>query len=153
MNGWSWIMLHNFLNPLKQATVSLSGPPGSIPLATVFCSVQCTLFCPNFWGKNKDVHYTWQNIASDPRPSTSNNQPTLTAWLCLGISKPRKCSSHLRLFYSSCSGDQAKHKWGLTSAWATQEIARTAHPVDSYRPCWSTTILSLHSWSSMESGG
>ena len=27
--------------------------------ATIFCHAQCALFCPNFWGKNKDVHYTW----------------------------------------------------------------------------------------------
>ena len=27
VNGWSWLMLHNFLNPLKQATVSISPLP------------------------------------------------------------------------------------------------------------------------------
>ena len=26
MNGWSWLMLHNFLNPLKQTTAGLSEP-------------------------------------------------------------------------------------------------------------------------------
>ena len=26
MKGWSWLLLHNFLNPLKQATASLSEP-------------------------------------------------------------------------------------------------------------------------------
>ena len=26
MNGWSWLMLHNFLNPIKQATAGFSEP-------------------------------------------------------------------------------------------------------------------------------
>ena len=26
---------------------------------TTFCHIQCALFCQNFWGKNKDAHYTW----------------------------------------------------------------------------------------------
>ena len=29
MNGWSWLMLYNFLNPLKQATSGLSHKPGT----------------------------------------------------------------------------------------------------------------------------
>ena len=33
MNGWSWLMLHNFLKPLKQATASLGEPQPPIPLA------------------------------------------------------------------------------------------------------------------------
>ena len=32
-NGWSWLMLHNFLNPLKQATANLSEPAAPVPLA------------------------------------------------------------------------------------------------------------------------
>ena len=26
MNDWSWLILHNFLNPIKQATAGLSEP-------------------------------------------------------------------------------------------------------------------------------
>ena len=33
MNGWSWLMLHNFLNLLKQATSGLSELPAPMPLA------------------------------------------------------------------------------------------------------------------------
>ena len=33
MNGWSWLMLHNFLNHLKQATASLREPPAPVLLA------------------------------------------------------------------------------------------------------------------------
>ena len=35
-----------------------------------------------------------------PRPSTSSSQLRFTAWLHLGISKPSRSSSHLRLLYS-----------------------------------------------------
>ena len=37
-----------------------------------------------------------------PRPGISSSQPRFTAWLHLGIPKPRTCSSHLRLLYSLC---------------------------------------------------
>ena len=37
-----------------------------------------------------------------PRPGTSSSQPRFTIWLCLGISKPSRSSSHLRLLYGSC---------------------------------------------------
>ena len=47
----------------------------------------------------------------------------------------------------------AKHRWGLTVAYTTQETPRPAHPVDSYRPQWSTTTLPLHSWASTEGRG
>ena len=33
MNGWSWLMLHNFLNPLNQARAGLSKLPDPIPIA------------------------------------------------------------------------------------------------------------------------
>ena len=33
MNGWSWLWLHNFLNPLKQAIAALSELPAPMPLA------------------------------------------------------------------------------------------------------------------------
>ena len=36
-----------------------------------------------------------------PRPSASSSQPRFIAWLHLGISKPSKSSSHLRLLYTS----------------------------------------------------
>ena len=71
MNGWSWLMLLNFLNPFKQATVSPGEPP-----ALYF-------------------------LLSDPRHSTRNSQLRFTAWLLLGISKPSTSNSHLRLLYSS----------------------------------------------------
>ena len=54
-------MLQNFLNPVKQATASLSEPQAGI----------------------------------------RGSQSRLTAWLCLGISKPSITSSHLRLLYNS----------------------------------------------------
>ena len=66
-------MLHNFLNPLKQAIASLSNPQ---LLNLLLCG---------------------------PRPGTSSNQPRITAWLLPGISKPSTSSSHLRLLYNSCS--------------------------------------------------
>ena len=56
---------------------------------------------------------------------------------------------------SDCFLDQARwpqteYKWGLTLACTTRETPGPAHSVDSYRPCRSTTTLSLHSWSSTE---
>ena len=72
MNGWSWLMLHNFLNPIKEAIASISK------------SLAATL------------------LAKGPRPSTSSSQPRFTAWLHLGISKPSTSTDHLRLIYSSC---------------------------------------------------
>ena len=72
MSRWSWHMLHNFLNPLKQATASLSGP--------------------------QPPHL----LLGGPKCGTSSSQPRFTVWLCLGISKPCTSSSHLRLLYNSC---------------------------------------------------
>ena len=66
-------MFHNFLNPIKHATASLSELPATVPLAK------------------------W------PRPSTSFSQPIFMAGLCLGSSKPSTSSNHLRLLYSSGS--------------------------------------------------
>ena len=71
MNGWSWLMLHNFLNHLRQATTSLSDPPAPVPFAK------------------------W------PQPDTSSNQPRFMAWLCLGISNTSTSSSQLKLLCSS----------------------------------------------------
>ena len=72
MNGWSWFILHNFLNLLKQATRSLSKSPLSPHLVP---------------------------LAKGPRLGTSSSQPKFTAWLRLGISMPNLSSSHLRLLY------------------------------------------------------
>ena len=78
---------------------------------------------------------------SSSRPDTSSSQLWITIWLCLGTSKPSTSSSHLRLLCSSCSvvlgrtqvvADPERHYPGNPEP---------AHPVDSYRPCWSTTIL------------
>ena len=63
-------MLHNFLNPFSQATPSLRKPVAPVPLAK------------------------WSRL------STSRSQPTFTAWLPLGISRPPS-SSHIRLLYFS----------------------------------------------------
>ena len=71
MNGLSWLMLHIFLNPVKQATASIREPQ---PLYV---------------------------LLSGSRPTTSSSQPRFTAWLYLGISKPSTSSNHLRLLYSS----------------------------------------------------
>ena len=98
MNGWSWLMLHNFLNLLKQATASLSELPALYLLL------------------------------SGPRPGTSCSQTNFTAWLHLGISKPSTNSSHLRLLYSSGRMPQAKHKWGLTLSCTTWGNPRTNKP-------------------------
>ena len=70
MNGWSWLMLHNFLNPLKYEIAGLCEPSAPPYL-----------------------------LLSGPRPSTSSSQPRFTGWLYLGISKPSTSSSHLRLLY------------------------------------------------------
>ena len=71
INGWYWLMLHNFLNPIKQATARLSEPS------------------PLYF------------LLSSCRVGTLSNQPRFTAWLHLGISKPGTSSSHLRLLDSS----------------------------------------------------
>ena len=92
-------------------------------------------------------------LLSDPRPSSSSGPLRFTAWLHLGISKPSTSSSHLRLLYSSGRVPQAKYRWGLTLACTTWEPPGPVHPVDSYRPCQSTTTLPLHSWSSTEGRG
>ena len=42
-----------------------------------------------------------QLLSVNPRPGTSSSQLRFTAWLRLGISKPRTSSSHLRLLCSS----------------------------------------------------
>ena len=63
-------MLHNFLNPIKQATVGLSEFP--FPYL----------------------------LLSGPRPGKSSSQPKFTDWLGLGISKLSTSSSHLRLLYT-----------------------------------------------------
>ena len=81
------------------------------------------------------------------------SQIRVTAWLHLGISKPSTSSSHLTLLYSSGRVPQAKHRWRLTLSCTTLETPGPIYPVDSYRPYWSTSTLSLHSWSSTEGRG
>ena len=44
-------------------------------------------------------------------------------------------------FIAQAWSPQAKHRWGLTLAYSTQKTPGPAHPVDSYRSCWSTTTL------------
>ena len=72
MDGWSWLVLQNSLNPLKRATAGLSKPSGP--------------------------HTSYKVV---PRPGTSSSQPRFTAWLLLGISKPSTIKSHLRLLCTS----------------------------------------------------
>ena len=75
-------MLHDFFNPLKQATASLSDPQ---PLYL---------------------------LISHPRTGTSSCQTRFTAWLHLGISKSSTSSSHLRLLHSSGGWPWGKHRLG-----------------------------------------
>ena len=78
-------------------------------------------------------------LLSCSRLSTSNSHPTFTASLSLGISKPSTSSSRTQV--------------GMTLICVTWETPEPVHTVDSYRPHWRTTTLSLHSRSSMEGGG
>ena len=121
--GWSWLILHNFLNPIKQATASLSEPP---PL-------------------NLSL--------SGSRPSTSSSQPRFTAWLPLGISKPGTSNDHLTVLYSSGRVAPGRTQVWADLGLYTGETPEPVHPVDSYRSHQSTTILLPHSWSSTEDGG
>ena len=70
-------MLHNFLNPLKQATAGLRVPP-ALP--------------------SPPPPYL---LLSGPRLGTGNNQPRFIAWLHLGLTKPSTRSSHLILLYTT----------------------------------------------------
>ena len=89
-------------------------------------------------------------LLSGPRQGTNRSQPRFTAWLTLRITKPSMSSSHLRLLYSSSKVAPGKTQVELILAYFTQETLGTSHPVDSYRPHWSTTTLLLYSWSSTE---
>ena len=82
MEKWSWLLFHNFLKTLKQATAGLSEP--------------------------SDPYL----LLSGPRHSTNSSQPRSTAWLCLGISKYSTSSSHLRLLYSSGKGALGQNTGG-----------------------------------------
>ena len=84
-------------------------------------------------------------LLSGPRPGTSNSQPRSTVWLHLGISKPSTSSSHLRLLYRSCGVAPDRKQVGTDTGLNHLETLEPAHPVDSYRPRWSTTTLPLHS--------
>ena len=80
-------------------------------------------------------------LAMWPQRGSSSSQRRFSVWVYLGISKPSTSSNYLRLLYSTGRGKQV----GLTLACTTWDILDPAHPVDSYRPCWSTTTLPLHS--------
>ena len=71
MNGWSWLMPHNFLNPLNKQQLASASPQ---PL---------------------------YHLLSGPRPSIRSSQAKFTAWLGLGISKTSTSNSHLRFLYTS----------------------------------------------------
>ena len=79
-------MLHNFLNPIKQATTGLNKPSAPRPLSK----------CP------------W--------PSISNSQTRFTAWLHLGIPKASTGNSHLIWLIAYAGWPRAKYKWELTLA-------------------------------------
>ena len=83
MNDWSWLILHNFLNPIIQATADLSEPPVPIPLAK-------WPQAPALAAASLDsqLGFTWE-----AKPSTS--------------------SSHLRLLYSSGRVALAKTQVGV----------------------------------------
>ena len=115
MNGWSWVMLHNFLNPPKQATATQGAP---IP--------------PD-------------HLLSGHRPGTSSSQPRFTAWLHLGISKPTTTNSHLRLLYRSGRVAPGKTQVEDDLGLHYPGKPRPAYPVDNYRPRQSNTTLPLHS--------
>ena len=98
MNGWSWLMLHNFLNSLKQATASLSGP--QFPYL----------------------------LLRGPRPGTSSSHPRVTAWLHLGISKPSTSGRYLRLLYSSGRVAPGKTQVGAVHGLHYQRHLRACTP-------------------------
>ena len=88
-----------------------------------------------------------------PKPSTHSSLPRFTAYLRLGISKNSKLAAISDCFITQEECLQAEHRSGKTLACTAQETTLPMHPVHIYRPCWSTTTLSLHSWSSTESRG
>ena len=62
------------------------------------------------------------------------------------LSGPRPSISSTQGRFSDCfiahsEWPQAGHRRRLTLAHTTQETPEPAHPVDNYRPCWSTTTL------------
>ena len=67
-----------------------------------------------------------------PRPSTSSNQPTFTAWLLWGISKPSTSSTHLRWLYSSDRVASGKTQVGADLGLHYLGNPGPAHIVDSY---------------------
>ena len=89
-------------------------------------------------------------LLTGPRPSTNSSQPRLTVQHYLGIFKPSKGRSHLRLLYTSCRVTPGKTQVGTDLACTTQETPEPVHPVDTYRPGQSTTTLPLHNWSFVE---
>ena len=114
MNGWSWLMLHNFLNPIKQPIASPRIPQ---PLYL---------------------------LLSGPRPGTSGSQPRFTVWLHLGISKPSTCSSLLRLPCSSGRVALGKTQVGADLGLHHPENPRACEPIGKLQTMLEPTTLPLN---------
>ena len=107
-------MLHNFLNPLKQAVTASGSPQPTIPL-----------------------------VEGPPSPAlatTSLDSQLDFAWESLS---PAQVAAISDCFKTHVGWSQAKHMLGLTLAYTTLEIPEPVHPEDSYKPHWSTTTLLL----------
>ena len=83
-------------------------------------------------------------LLSGPQPGTSSNQPRFTAWLRLGISKPRASNSHLRSPYSSGRVALGKTQVGADLSLHHLGNRKACTPSGQYRPHWSTMTLPLH---------
>ena len=114
MNSWFWLTLHNCLNPLKKQQPVSVSPRPYTP-----CLVALGLaLAPT--SRALQLGFTWES----PSPAQ--------------VAAISDCS------IAQAGWPWAKHRWRLILACTTQETPEPAHPVDSYRPCWCTTILLLH---------
>ena len=152
----SWCHIWDSINPAYTVCPTLEIPRDPAPH-----NLQAHPSCCSLWMAGLGSCFTTFKILSNkqqlasvsPRPRTSSSQPRFIAWLHLRISKPSTSSSHLGLLYTSgrvaLGKTQGKADLGLHHP----GNPRPAHPVDSYRPPWSTTTLFLYSWSSTEGRG
>ena len=116
MNGWSWLIFHNFLNPIKQATACLSESLAPIPLAK--------------WPQ------AWLALAAAILESHLG-----FIW---ELPTPAQMAA-IRLLYRSCRVALGSTQVGADLGLHHLHNPENAHPVDSYRPHQSTTTQPLPS--------